>query len=220
MWVGIFLESEKLNNLYDILGVKKTADAIEIKKAYRSRAQKSHPDRGGDEDEFHQISVAYQILSDKEKRKRYDETGEVNKPPSIEAMAQEVLISLFNGVIEQGEFIGDIVKSLKKKIEAQQQAMQIEIPQRQEKIYKLQKLKNRIISRKGDNFFAMALDARIDKIKNEITNLTQSIAVGAAALDMLANYEDQRPEVADSQSYSQSMFNHLLRDPRSIGPFR
>ncbi len=60
-------------NFYDILGVKRDASADEIKKAFRKLAQKHHPDAGGDEEKFKEISEAYDTLSDPEKRKEYDQ---------------------------------------------------------------------------------------------------------------------------------------------------
>ncbi len=62
-------------NYYDILGVSKDASQEEIKKAYRKKAHKHHPDKGGDEEKFKKINEAYQVLSDEEKRKRYDQFG-------------------------------------------------------------------------------------------------------------------------------------------------
>ena len=51
---------------YKILGVEKSADEEEIKKAYRKLAHKYHPDKaGGDESKFKEINEAYHILSDK-----------------------------------------------------------------------------------------------------------------------------------------------------------
>lgn len=61
--------------LYDTLGVSKDADEKEIRKAYRKLAVKHHPDKGGDEKQFKEISAAYEILSDKEAREKYDKYG-------------------------------------------------------------------------------------------------------------------------------------------------
>ena len=68
-----------MENYYDILGVHKNATADEIKKAYRTLAFKYHPDRNpGDtvaEEKFKKITVAYDTLSDPEKKKNYDLDG-------------------------------------------------------------------------------------------------------------------------------------------------
>ena len=64
---------------YEVLGVSKTADEAEIKKAYRTLAKKYHPDANpGDknaEAKFKEASEAYGVLSDPEKRKQYDQYG-------------------------------------------------------------------------------------------------------------------------------------------------
>lgn len=64
---------------YGILGVPKTATAAEIRKAYRKLARKHHPDvNPGDaaaEEKYKQISQAYEVLADAEKRKKYDQYG-------------------------------------------------------------------------------------------------------------------------------------------------
>lgn len=66
-------------NYYKELGVNKDATDDEIKKAYRKLAMKYHPDHAKDdksaEEKFKKISEAYAVLSDKEKRKQYDEFG-------------------------------------------------------------------------------------------------------------------------------------------------
>jgi curved DNA-binding protein len=67
------------DDYYQILGVQKTADPEEIKKAYRKLALKYHPDRNPNnptaEEKFKKISEAYAVLSDPEKRKQYDSFG-------------------------------------------------------------------------------------------------------------------------------------------------
>ena len=65
---------------YAILGVSKTADADEIKKAFRKLARKYHPDVNPDnkkaEAKFKEVSEAYEVLSDDDKRKKYDQYGQ------------------------------------------------------------------------------------------------------------------------------------------------
>jgi molecular chaperone DnaJ len=66
-----------MNNLYEILGVSKTATTEEIKKSHRDKVKESHPDRGGDAEKFKQIQEAYEVLSDPNKRAQYDQFGTV-----------------------------------------------------------------------------------------------------------------------------------------------
>ncbi|MDX1632751.1 MAG: J domain-containing protein [Thermoanaerobaculia bacterium] len=82
---------------YQTLGVSRDADAKEIQKAYRKLARKFHPDLNqeeGAEDRFKEISEAYEVLKDSEKRKKYDQFGSAWKqaestgspPPGWEGM--------------------------------------------------------------------------------------------------------------------------------------
>eukprot|EP00184_Porphyridium_aerugineum_P008634 CAMPEP_0184692572 /NCGR_PEP_ID=MMETSP0313-20130426/995_1 /TAXON_ID=2792 /ORGANISM="Porphyridium aerugineum, Strain SAG 1380-2" /LENGTH=415 /DNA_ID=CAMNT_0027150411 /DNA_START=179 /DNA_END=1426 /DNA_ORIENTATION=- len=64
------------NRYYELLGVPKDASDAELKKAYRKLAVKHHPDKGGDVEKFQEISHAFEILSDPEKKEIYDRFGE------------------------------------------------------------------------------------------------------------------------------------------------
>jgi len=65
---------------YKVLGIDKTASADDIKKAYRKLARKYHPDVNPNDNEakqrFQEINEANEVLSDPEKRKKYDQYGE------------------------------------------------------------------------------------------------------------------------------------------------
>lgn len=64
---------------YEILGIERSADANEIKRSYRKLAMKYHPDRNKDDataaEKFREVTEAYEVLSDEDKRKRYDQYG-------------------------------------------------------------------------------------------------------------------------------------------------
>jgi len=60
---------------YELLEVTRTASDDEIKKAYRKRALKVHPDKGGTEEQFKAVGEAYSVLSDKNQRAIYDQRG-------------------------------------------------------------------------------------------------------------------------------------------------
>jgi DnaJ-class molecular chaperone len=76
------MENEARMDLYQRLGLKRGATEAEIKKAYRSLAKQLHPDRNKDNpkaaERFNQVTQAYDLLSDKDKRARYDR-GEIDE---------------------------------------------------------------------------------------------------------------------------------------------
>lgn len=96
-------------DFYEILGVSRTASEEEIKKAYRRLAMKYHPDRNpGDkaaEEKFKEIKEAYEILTDHQKRQRYDQFGHAGVDPSMGG---------FGGGrgFDFGEDIGDIFSNI------------------------------------------------------------------------------------------------------------
>lgn len=92
------------NDPYEILGVARDASADEIKRAYRKLARENHPDAnpgdGGAEARFKEISLAYEILSDPEKRQRYDAYGAANGPqfdPTAQGFGIQDLFDAFFG---------------------------------------------------------------------------------------------------------------------------
>jgi curved DNA-binding protein len=81
---------------YATLGLQRNASDAEIKKAYRSMAMKYHPDRGGDEKKFKEISQAYEYLSDPQKKQIIDLGGDPNAQPGAGGFGQSPFEFHFN----------------------------------------------------------------------------------------------------------------------------
>ena len=82
---------------YKVLGVDKNASKDEIKKAYRTLVRTKHPDKGGSEEEFQEIQLAYDTLSDENKRKVYDEYGEEGIKEGMTGEEPRDIFDIFTG---------------------------------------------------------------------------------------------------------------------------
>lgn len=94
-------------NLYETLGIDPAATPAEVRKAYRKRAKKAHPDAGGDPAAFHALSRALRILDDPVKRAKYD-AGEEPDDAADNAHSQmlsriaELFAMVFANIEERG----------------------------------------------------------------------------------------------------------------------
>jgi molecular chaperone DnaJ len=87
-------------DLYEILGVTRQASQEDIKKAYRQLARELHPDVNGDAaavERFKQVTGAYEILSDPQKRQRYDAFGQTNGPAGVPFTDIQDIFDMFFG---------------------------------------------------------------------------------------------------------------------------
>ena len=126
-----------MKTLYEILGIRRTATPEQITKAYRKIAVKFHPDVAkGDKDEaarkFREVQEAYDVLSDPERRKLYDETGSTVPPGKKQDGVMASLLDLQRRVMEAAEHMlsdldvfdamrGQIKKGMAGHLDAQRQ---------------------------------------------------------------------------------------------------
>jgi molecular chaperone DnaJ len=76
-----------VRDLYDVLGVERDADDETIKRAYRRKARELHPDTGGDEEEFKELTTAYEVLKNPQARANYDRFGDPRGPAGMGGQA-------------------------------------------------------------------------------------------------------------------------------------
>ncbi len=104
-------------DLYDTLGVPRTSSREDIRKAYRKKAAKLHPDNPetGDEAEFKNLSLAHEVLSHDDKRRIYDDTGAIPGAGGEDREKLEALALIFNlaaqGIADEPR--GDVVQFIR-----------------------------------------------------------------------------------------------------------
>jgi|HubBroStandDraft_1064217.scaffolds.fasta_scaffold247587_1 curved DNA-binding protein CbpA len=88
-------------DLYDKLGVPKDADPAQLKRAYHRKAKSLHPDKGGDAKQFAEVSHAWMVLSNPERRERYDRDGEETVQFDALSKASTLISQIFLGLMDQ-----------------------------------------------------------------------------------------------------------------------
>ena len=87
-------------NPYQALDLDRNAPPEAIRAAYRKKARQHHPDKGGNVAEFQSIQVAYDVLSDPERKARYDQTGETGTGPTLESQALSTLSTMMTALMD------------------------------------------------------------------------------------------------------------------------
>lgn len=195
-----------IESLYDVLGVGKDADSFAIKKAYRRKAQKLHPDKEeGDSEAFQELVSAYEVLIDEHKRKRYDEDGSViNDAADEHNHLREVVAVLFSLIdkvddVAQCNLINETKRAIKVGIDKAQYA----IRDLKEQIETRQEILKRLSCKSGPNLLAAAIENDIARCEGRIKSIDENIVIGKAILAMLDTYEYRTdPQNVASQCYA------------------
>lgn len=181
-------------NPYEKLNVPTDASEADIKKAYRRKAQDHHPDKpDGSEDEFHAIKLAYDVLSDPERRRKFDEFGDTDEAPKGN-IAEQMVVNAFNVLIDEDDLKGNIIERVVGRINQEKEKVNREMVKANHKLSKLESRKSRITA-KDNNLFEGLLDQKITGINHGLEQAKELIVNLEKAVLILENYEDTAPEI-------------------------
>lgn len=177
---------------YETLGVSEDASAAEIKRAYRRKAERAHPDKkGGNQDEMIAINRAFDVLGDPKRKLLYDATGQDGQRP-IEEQMRGLLMQGFQQALAAGsQMILRDVRRFVEEAKAKTIASQKEMRQG---IKELEKRRQKIKSKGKENLFHMIVDKEIQNLKQNIAVMDEGLKVVEAALKALDEYESEEKE--------------------------
>jgi len=176
---------------YAILGVDKKADKKAIGRAYRKKAQSLHPDKGGTAEEFHQLQLAYQVLSDDKRRSAYDLTGVVPLEQSpnqrvVQEIAAMMILLMDQVDVRFTDLVGEMIKGIETTLAQTEEQIQQEF----ERISTRKMVSTRIRRRgRAQNVLLEIVNGDIQEIQKRIDALTENQRLGQAMLKMLMQYE-------------------------------
>lgn len=182
--------------LYSALGVEPSASNAEVRRAYRKKAKAAHPDVGGDPEEFHILSTAVAILTDPDRRARYDETGDMqggaSKPESIDQRALQIIAAAFEAVLQSDKDMetSNVVELMVGAISGGRHQGRIDIANVTNRIARLRKALNRF-SGKGRVPAQMEqiIERSIEKFTAELRSIEDRLKPLDLALEMLSAVE-------------------------------
>ena len=183
-----------IKNLYEILGIEKSAKKTEIKKAYRDKSKICHPDQGGKQEDFHLVNTAYRILIDEEKRERYHK-GESPEDILISAEQKEkkifaILMELFcAAVIGADPKQTNIIKLIKDKLEGDAESLNRRIKEEKIKQEKFEIAIKRVkYTKEKNNIFKELALSQIEQSNINIGKIEKCKDDILAALKLLEGF--------------------------------
>jgi curved DNA-binding protein CbpA len=177
-------------NPYTELDVSVTASTEEIKQRYRTLAQMHHPDKGGDEELFKRIKLAYEILSDPIRRKQYDITGETTttnaKDEAVQNLVQILLHVVPNFNVDQD----DLIHIAEMETRNMLNLVNKDIGVTERFIINLEKVLDKLrIKTEGENILSSFIVNQIQQKKQELVTLQHRVQVCNLMLEILKDYE-------------------------------
>lgn len=180
-----------MDDPYEILGVERTATIAAIKRAYRNKAKKAHPDAGGSDAEMARLARAAAVLIDPELRKKFDETGRCDiEPDNLTTAAINNITALINSFLLHDREIPDHKRAMLAHFEAKKVEVRKSLMPAERAIKRAERIKKRWKRKKksGEDLLVRAIDWQIDRHKEVIAKGEGDIRILDRCIEILNSY--------------------------------
>jgi len=187
---------------YKTLGVARDATQADIKKAYRAKASKLHPDKpGGNAEKFKALGEAFECLHDPKRRAAYDESGMDTDAAGRELLSDEALAALlirdaFMHVIIDHATL-DCLTPAKHFISEGKRALTKQLALLKSKFKRIEAVRKSVKHKHHteEDLYSKTVAFAEEWLTGEIAEVERSIAIGKIALQMLNDYENTGPKL-------------------------
>jgi curved DNA-binding protein CbpA len=171
---------------YETLGVSTTASPAEIKRSYRRKAEKAHPDKGGDHSQMAELNRAYKTLIDPNRRLLYDRTGQDQEQP-LESRSTTLVMRAFTEGLSND--VPDVLAHARQWLDNAVKQIQSQIAQTKQQRDGLKARRDKITKKKGLNAFHAIIDQQLPMMDQHIAKLGDELRVHKAAISELQQYK-------------------------------
>ena len=187
----------KRDELYEALGLNRDSPIGEVHKAYRRAAKKAHPDGGGSPEQFALVKLAADTLGDETRRRKYDETGEIDEPEpdTLEANARTMALGAIAGILQEidrrnadyDEF--DLLGDARRSLSERKATNDHQIKNTERKVARLRKAAKKFTAKKGKpNLIGPMMENQASDLERELAKAAATQAVIARALEILNDH--------------------------------
>lgn len=193
--------------LYDDLGVDRSVDADTIKRAYRKKARKAHPDAGGSPEEFRTLSLAYDTLSDADKRARYDETGSTSSTHNeIEQIVSQLVLQAFSrDEVNPMRAVLDTVDQQRSAVKKQKSDFERGLARIDRNLAKFEKANKKTKNTVARDLIVDCLKIHAQQIKAQMDACDKEIAKATSVLTYLNDLKFDGPDVRSTRTTTFSL---------------
>ncbi len=190
---------------YEVLGLDRSATKEDVDAAYRRAARRTHPDAGGNRNEFEEVTLAADVLRDPDRRAKYDQTGDLcGEPHVMLSAAMGLIIQVIDNLV--GQWVGNpfggtpdpsegkLLEAVNEQLRRQADDLRRPMEQLTRGVASLERMEKRLRRlKKGDETLAAAIRHHRDHVAGQKKQLDQKLAAIKMAQEIISQHSYDSP---------------------------